>query len=705
MRARLMSRAMARVGTAGLLLLACVSCASNSGDPFNANVISRLPIVVTDPSNGSLNVDTRKAIVVSFPQTVDPLTLREENLILQEATRTAAATALVDRTFVFDATRREVTLFPRSALKPNTDYQLIVQGIRTPEQIVFETTTIRFSTGVAAQPPTVRGQLRDPANVARPLADAVNVDVRSAIELTFSRSMDPASVTSAFSISPRIQGTFALDTNDTRLVFTHPTQPFPLGQAFVVQVSSEAFDASPERVRLGANFVARFSTPNVGQFRIVRTDPTQQAPAAQAQADTPVQLVFGEPVDRASAQQNILFTPAAASPVLTFANSDQIVLINHANIAAATAVNVTVKKELLNTVGVNLGQANGGRDFALDYVIENVAPRLTDQNATVPANGARDVSPSTRITFNFNERLDPASIGNTTFTVTRNAVTIAGTVTLSPTGQSVVFTPTTTLRADSNPVVATATTGIKDLGGTALERDVSISFFIDNTAPALSFTDPLNGATEVAVDRFSTQPIVVDFTEAVDQAATRRGFSIAPSRATPRTGANGSIQFGSATRLLYTTSSLLLGNTQYTVRISTQDLAGNPTATPLQFAFTTDATPPQVNTGTLQPPPGAVNQPVQPVIAIEFTELMDQASLRQAFNLTSQGRRFDTTNGTLLFGEVGTNPRRTTLSYSLNTGVLLPSNAVVNVNVGIQATDLGLTPLPSPFLSTFSTAP
>jgi hypothetical protein len=400
--------------------------------------------------------------------------------------------------------------------------------------------------------------------VARPLADAVNVDVRSAIELTFSRSMDPASVTSAFSISPRIQGTFALDTNNTRLVFTHPTQPFPLGQAFVVQVSSEAFDASPERVRLGANFVARFSTPNVGQFRIVRTDPTQQTPAAQAQADTPVQLVFGEPVDRASAQQNILFTPVAASPVLTFANSDQIVLINHANIAAATAVNVTVKKELLNTVGVNLGQANGGRDFVLDYVIENVPPRLTDQNATVPANGARDVSPSTRITFSFNERLDPATVSNTTFTVTRNAVVVAGTVTLSPTGQSVVFTPATTLRADSNPVVATATTGIRDLGGTAVERDISISFFIDNKAPELSFTDPLNGATEVAVDRFSTQPIVVDFTEAVDQATTRRGFSIAPSPATTRTGANGSIQFGSATRLLYTTSSLLLGNRRYT---------------------------------------------------------------------------------------------------------------------------------------------
>jgi hypothetical protein len=36
----------------------------------------------------------------------------------------------------------------------------------------------------------------------------------------------------------------------------------------------------------------------------------------------------------------------------------------------------------------------------------------------VPANGARDVSPATRITFNFNERLDPATVNNTTFTVT-----------------------------------------------------------------------------------------------------------------------------------------------------------------------------------------------------------------------------------------------------------------------------------------------
>ncbi|MBI4872920.1 MAG: Ig-like domain-containing protein [Candidatus Riflebacteria bacterium] len=694
-----------------LIALAAAGCAENTSDPFSANLIARLPIVVTDPANGAQSVDVRKVIVISFPADVDQTTLKEENLILQEGSRTVAHTATVDRSFTFDAGRREVSIFPRVALKPNTSYQVIVQGVRTTGQAPFETTAILFSTGSVSQPPTVRGQLRDTQNRLRPLADAASVDPRSSIELTFSRAMDPSSVTSAFSILPRVVGTFSMDTNNTRLVFTHPDNAFPLGQTFTVMVLASAFDASAEHVSLGTNFIARFSTPAVGLFQVVSSEPAQQTPPAQAQADTPVRLVFGEPVDVTSARQNIQFTPATASPVLTFTNSNQVVLITHANIAAGTAVTVTVSRNLLNSVGVPLGQATGGRDFVLNYTIESTPPKLTDSNPTVPANDQRNVAPNTTITFNFNERLDPNTVNPSTFTVTRGGNAIAGTVRLSPSGQSVIFTPSTTIQADPNPVVATATTGIRDLGGTAVATSISISFFIDSTGPALAFTDPADGSTEVAVNRFQTQPIVVDFSEAVDQAATRRGFSISPSRATTRTGANGVMTFGSATRMLYTTTANLLGNTQYTVRLSTQDLAGNPTPAPLTFAFTTDATPPQVNTGTLQPAPGALNQPRQPLVRIEFTELMDTGTVKNAFSLTSLGQTFGSTSGTFVFGESGGTPRRTVMTYTLNVGVQLPANAVVNINLAppglglTNASDLGLNQLPTAFLSTFSTAP
>ncbi len=702
---RMQSSTARRIGLAMMVLLLAGGCADNEGDPFNANVITRLPIVVSDPATGATGVDVGKVITVSFPKDVDARTLSEANLIVQEAGQTLASSRLVDRSFTFDATRREVSIFPRNSLKPNTGYQIIVQGVRTSDDEAFETTTFTFTTGSLTQPPTVSGQLRDPQNRLRPLADAANVDIRSAIELTFSRSMDPATVTSAFNISPRVVGTFTLEQNNTRLIFTHPSNAFPLGQAMVVMVTTAARDSSAQRIPLGSNFVARFTTPRIGQFRVVSTDPLNQTPPTQAQADTPVRLVFGEAVDVASAQQNITFQPASASPVVTLSNSNQIVSINHANIPANTPVSVTVSKDLLNTVGVTLGQGNGGKDFVLEYVIENFPPVLANTNPTIPANDARNVAADTKITFNFNERLDPTTVNSTSFTVTRGGNAIAGSAALSPSGQSVVFTPTTTLRADPNPVVATATTGIRDLGGTAVATDISISFFIDNTGPTLSFTDPLNGSTEVGVDRFATQPIVMDFTEAVDQAVTGAGFSITPSRSTPRTGGNGVITFGSATRMLYTTTGLLQGNTQYTVRIAAQDLAGNPSAGPLAFAFTTDATPPQVNTGTLQPPPGSVNQLRQPIISIEFTELMDLDSIRRAFSLSSQGQVFSTTSGTFVFGEAGTSPRRTTLSYSLNTGIQLPANAVVNINLSTQATDLGLNILATPFLSTFTTGP
>jgi len=85
--------------------------------------------------------------------------------------------------------------------------------------------------------------------------------------------------------------------------------------------------------------------------------------------------------------------------------------------------------------------------------------------STIPASGALNVHISTTISATFSERIDSATINDTTFAISGNP---PGTRTVND--RTVTFTPDNDL-AVSRPYGAMFTTGVKDLAGNALQAN------------------------------------------------------------------------------------------------------------------------------------------------------------------------------------------------------------------------------------------
>jgi hypothetical protein len=121
---------------------------------------------------------------------------------------------------------------------------------------------------------------------------------------------------------------------------------------------------------------------------------------------------------------------------------------------------------------------NTGHTWTFTTIV-NAPPTVT---ARVPGAAATGASRTNPITVTFSEPIAPASVTNTTFTVTPASGTpIAGTITVA--GAVVTFTPTTAL-APNVVYTIRATTGITDVDGAPLAAEFTSTFTTTaNTAP------------------------------------------------------------------------------------------------------------------------------------------------------------------------------------------------------------------------------
>lgn len=192
-----------------------------------------------------------------------------------------------------------------------------------------------------------------------------------------------------------------------------------------------------------------------------------------------------------------------------------------------------------------------------------------------------DVAINASIEITFNEEMETSTINTTTFTLVEGANSVAGIVTYS--NKVAIFSPTNNLNAGTL-YTATLTSGAKNLNGNSLMEDYSFGFttgiVVDNTAPTVIETNPINNATDVARNK------VISITFSEDMNST----SITSTSFTLAQGANavaGSIEYADKTARFIATNNLDAG-TVYTATVTTniEDLASNAIATKT-WTFTT----------------------------------------------------------------------------------------------------------------------
>ena len=113
------------------------------------------------------------------------------------------------------------------------------------------------------------------------------------------------------------------------------------------------------------------------------------------------------------------------------------------------------------------------RNFAWSFTTGVIACTGTGAPAVVSFTPADGACPNTTVTATFNEAMNPATIGATTFTLAGTGA--AGNVTYDVPNQTAIFTPSAPLALES-PYTATVTTGAQDLLGAGLASDFTWSF-------------------------------------------------------------------------------------------------------------------------------------------------------------------------------------------------------------------------------------
>ena len=159
----------------------------------------------------------------------------------------------------------------------------------------------------------------------------------------------------------------------------------------------------------------------------------------------------------------------------------------------------------------------------VSVTVSNAVPDTTPPTVTAvaPAGGATGVSGTANVTATFSEALDATTINTATFEL-RDAANapVAAAVTYNATTRVATLNPTLTL---TQAAVYTATVKggttdprVKDVAGNALVANATWSFTIapDTTAPAVTATSPISGATGVS----RTANITATFSEAMNAA-------------------------------------------------------------------------------------------------------------------------------------------------------------------------------------------
>ncbi|MBI3525760.1 MAG: DUF3494 domain-containing protein [Betaproteobacteria bacterium] len=365
--------------------------------------------------------------------------------------------------------------------------------------------------GIAAAPlpPTV--------TAVAPVNNAAGVPINNTIiTAAFSEPMAPLTGAASFTVTctaPCVNptGTVALDATSKIATFTltpaTALTPLTLYTATVTGAKSLATGLA-----LASPYVWRFTTgvtPDTTRPRVTLTVPatTTPGPTTGAPTNTAISAVFTEdmaPASIAAASFTLTCAAPCASPAgaVSYAvGSRTAVFTPTAALAAGATYTATITTAATDLAGNALAGNQAPLPAASNYVwVFTTAAAVPAANVSVlstnPASAAVGVSPSATVNGTFSVpsglRMDPATIGTATFTVTGPAptltpVTAASVVLDAGTGRIATFTPQSALTAG---VTYTATlkggaSGVKDLAipANTMLSDYTWNFTVAAAAP------------------------------------------------------------------------------------------------------------------------------------------------------------------------------------------------------------------------------
>jgi len=591
-------------------------------------------VLSTVPASAAMAVAVNTVVSATFNEAMNPATIGGATFTVKGP----GATPVAGIVTYGGAT---ATFTPTLVLAANTLFTAtITTGAQDPAGNALAANYVwAFTTDVA---PTVVSTV--PANAA------ITVAVDTPITATFSRAMDPATITSGtFTVTgpgaTPVAG--AVTYAGTTATFT-PTAILAANTLFTATITTGAKD--PTGNALAANFVWTFTTDVAPT--VVSSTPANAAPAVPL--NTTVTATFSRAME-ASTIDSTTFT--LTGPAATAVAGE----VSYSGLTGTFTPAAPLAGSTLYTATVTTGaQDPTGNALAANYVwtfTTAVQPAVTSAN---PANGATSVPLNQKITATFNQPMNAASItaaGTFTVAVTTGGAAVAGVVTYDAPSNTAVFTPTAALTA-STQYTGTITTAAQTAAGSALAGNYVWNFTTGTaasaTAPPVASTDPASAATLVPVN----QDVAATFTRAMDPATISALGTVTVVVTAGAVPVSGTVTYDTASQtVVFTPAAALTAGTQYTATISAaaKDLEGNALtagAVPNPWSFTTSALSNDVGpTITLASPANlATNVPINQSVSATFSAPMDPMTITNAtFTVAVAGVGGAPVNGTVAY--------------------------------------------------------
>ena len=602
--------------------------ASTSGDAdTNADagpdaVVPTAPTVVaTVPVNGATGVAVGTAISATFSKAMDAATISELTFKVQHG-----ATPVLG-TVSFDAATGTATFGPAAVLQNSLVYTCTIttgaksaDGAALAADYVWAFTT----TAAAASPPTVESTI--------PMNDALGVSTATKVTATFSKSMDPLSITNlTFFVlqgtSP-VAGAVSFDATTDTATFT-PDAALGTGLIYTATITTGVTDAVG--LSMAADYTWIFTTNTIAAVppTVTSTTPLKDA------LDVPTSVTLTATFSKAMNPQTIddaTFLVELGSTALSGTVS-----LDAATNTATFDPDVAFEAGKVYTATITIGATDAtGNALVANYswsfttaAAVLVAPQVL---ATTPLDLAVGVPHGKKPTATFSKAMDPLTMTNLTFTLSQGSTPVVGAVTYDIATQTATFWPATVLAAGL-PYSATITTGAIDTDGLALVADYKWEFTTAGpsaAAPTVEETMPMDAATEVPI---GTKPTAT-FSKAMDP------LTLTALTFTVTQGLNpvpGVVTFDAATQtaIFAPTAPLAVGLAcTATITTGAKDLSGQALAADYTWSFTTATLPLVIATTPLN---NATKVSVGAQPTATFNKAMDPLTLTALTFTVKQG--------------------------------------------------------------------
>ena len=417
----------------------------------------------TAHANGATNVAINTKIGVTFSEAMDPLTITNATVKLQETVSSKAVAGTLSYSGV------TAVFIPLSNLTPNTKYTVTVFGgvkdlAGNPMNSTFQ---IGWTTGATPDTtaPTITGTVN--AN------GATNVVINTKVGATFSEAMDPLTITNLnFRLQETISSAAVAGTvsySGVTALFTPLSNLKPNTNYTVTAVGGVGGVKDLAGNPMAGTFQIGWTTAATADTTAPTVTATINANGATNVAiNTKVGVTFSEAMDpltitNLNVRLRETATGVAVAGTLSYSGVSAL-FIPLINLAPNTNYTVTVFGNVKDLAG-NLMNSTFEIGWTTAAVADTTAPTVT---LVSPADLETGVAVNKTPYAFFSEWMDPLTITNVSFTLTGPGGTpVAGTVLTGGTIDNALFSPLSNLAANTT-YTATITTAVEDQAGNAL---------------------------------------------------------------------------------------------------------------------------------------------------------------------------------------------------------------------------------------------